>query len=802
MTPLELATAYTERGWSVIPVPHRSKNPGYKGWERTRLGLEELPHHFNGRLQNVGVLMGEPSGWLVDVDLDHPRCVELADQYLPPTGSTFGRASKRRSHRLFRLTSPLVTKHFRRRNREMLVELRSTGTQTVMPGSTHTGGEPIEWDADGEPALIHPDDLLPCLERLAHDVLRELGEKPKRQRTPRARPAHRASASASVERCVDAMVRMNMLDNNDGSSRLFAAACRAVEHDLCDADALAAVREYARLQPFPRDWSDQQILDRLRDAERRATRGEALRATRPAGGTAGEGKVTVVVDTDEHRVVDQTVAALAADPIIYQRGASLVRVVRGGSTPGPVRRVAGSGSITFLPQPCLRERMTRYVHFTQLLRRRGGEVEEVPVHPAQWLVAAVDARGEWPGIRPLNAISDVPVLRPDGTLWQTPGYDPATGVLYEPAEALPPIPDDVRDEDAEAAVAQLHEVVCDFPFESDDHRAAWLAALLTPLARFAFDGPAPLFLIDANVRGAGKGLLAQTFGQIVLGREMPVSSYAHDPEEMRKRITAIAIGGDRVVHLDNLEGNFGNPALDRALTATCWKDRVLGKSEEVELPLLPVWYGTGNNVAVAADTARRIIHVRLDVLRERPEERAGFRHPQLLAWIAANRPRLLAAAFTVLRAYCNAGRPKQDVTPFGSFEGWSRLVREAVVWAGQPDPCNTRAKLAEQSDTTADALGQLIAAWGAHDALGRGFVVSDELARLYQREMPPRDEASVAMRAALENLVGCPPGKAPSPRQVGAKLKFFRRRVVGGAYLDSNPNESNRNGAVWRLHHA
>jgi hypothetical protein len=27
----------------------------------------------------------------------------------------------------------------------------------------------------------------------------------------------------------------------------------------------------------------------------------------------------------------------------------------------------------------------------------------------------------------------------------------------------------------------------------------------------------------------------------VLGREMPVSSYAHDSEEMRKKITAIAI---------------------------------------------------------------------------------------------------------------------------------------------------------------------------------------------------------------------------------------------------------------------
>jgi hypothetical protein len=95
---------------------------------------------------------------------------------------------------------------------------------------------------------------------------------------------------------------------------------------------------------------------------------------------------------------------------------------------------------------------------------------------------------------------------------------------------------------------------------------------------------------------------------------MPVSSYAHDPDEMRKRITAIAIAGDRMVLLDNVEGAFGNDALDRALTTTRWKDRILGRSEEIDLPLLSSWYATGNNVSVASDTARRLIHIRLDVL--------------------------------------------------------------------------------------------------------------------------------------------------------------------------------------------
>src|SRR5262249_55058908 len=152
-------------------------------------------------------------------------------------------------------------------------------------------------------------------------------------------------------------------------------------------------------------------------------------------------------------------------------------------------------------------------------------------HPPVWLVSAVDARSDWPGIRHLLGVSDAPVLRADGSIWQTAGYDPVTGVLYEPATTFPEIPDGINIGDADAAVTELLDVVCDFRFESEEHKAAWIAGLLTPLARFAFDGPTPLFLIDANVRGAGKGLLAQTIGWIVLGREMPVSSYAHDSDE-------------------------------------------------------------------------------------------------------------------------------------------------------------------------------------------------------------------------------------------------------------------------------
>ena len=279
------AERYAKRGWCVIPIPHRSKNPGFKGWERMRLTVESLDDHFNGRPQNVGVLLGEPSDWLIDVDLDHPRAVELAPQFLPSTSAVFGRAGNPRSHWLYRVTGPLATKKFRSKSAGMIVEVRSTGMQTVFPPSTHETGETIRWEEEEhEPAEVEPDALIDSTKKLADAMRVELGEKaPPKEKAKRPEsppPPKRESKPVAMDerstRCLAALLRIKILDKRDGSHRLFVAACRAVEHDLDDVSALATIRQYCQEQPFPRRWSDDQILKRLRDAENHCQRGKAL----------------------------------------------------------------------------------------------------------------------------------------------------------------------------------------------------------------------------------------------------------------------------------------------------------------------------------------------------------------------------------------------------------------------------------------------------------------------------------------------------------------------------------------------
>ena len=97
------------------------------------------------RKDNVGIILGEPSGWLVDVDLDCDEAIELADQYLPPTPAITGRPSAPRSHRWYIAAGATTEKaHRSAYDGSMIVELRSTGAQTVVGPSVHPDGETYE----------------------------------------------------------------------------------------------------------------------------------------------------------------------------------------------------------------------------------------------------------------------------------------------------------------------------------------------------------------------------------------------------------------------------------------------------------------------------------------------------------------------------------------------------------------------------------------------------------------------------------------------------------------------------------
>ena len=126
---------------------------------------------------NVGVILGDASQGLTDIDLDCAEATKLAPYVLPKTAVIFGRASRRASHWLYQTelaqTADTATIAFRDptgTGRSTLVELRiggGKGSQTVFPGSTHKTGELIEWEETGELEKVDGADLQRRVAQLA-----------------------------------------------------------------------------------------------------------------------------------------------------------------------------------------------------------------------------------------------------------------------------------------------------------------------------------------------------------------------------------------------------------------------------------------------------------------------------------------------------------------------------------------------------------------------------------------------------------------------------------------------------------
>lgn len=163
-TPLEIAQRLIRLGRAPIPIPFKEKGPKIPHWQHLRLTAEEAPKYFNGAPMNVGVLLGEPSQWLIDIDLDTDETIAAAPYLLPRTG-TFGRKTTPESHWLYE-SEGAATKKWQWKG-ETLVELRSTGCQTVWPGSTHPSGEVVEYANKAVPVRIAPDDLARLVGRVA-----------------------------------------------------------------------------------------------------------------------------------------------------------------------------------------------------------------------------------------------------------------------------------------------------------------------------------------------------------------------------------------------------------------------------------------------------------------------------------------------------------------------------------------------------------------------------------------------------------------------------------------------------------
>jgi len=545
-------------------------------------------------------------------------------------------------------------------------------------------------------------------------------------------------------------------------------------------------------------WEEADLVQKLENGARYAkgehgqARAAEIMRTRLAkklAGATGDGPPEITLSADVQGMVDQAEAALSADPGIFKRHGGLVQIVRDDVDLPFLKRPKGAPRAAELVKATIVERLATCARWRKSGKKGGF------TRPPAYIAETLMARSQWPHLRHLEGIIESPVLRPNGSVLQSPGYDPSTGLWLEGSGLSVSIPDNPTRDDAKAALETLLEPAADFPFEKEEHKSAYVAAVLTYFARHAFAGQLPLILIEANTPGSGKGLLADTIATICTGRSMARMANTLDDDEMRKRLLAIALAGDTQVLIDNIRGPLGTPSLDMALTAGELRDRVLGETRMVSAHLDALFFGTGNNVELHGDTPRRTLHIRLESPLERPEERTGFKHPDLLGWIRARRGALVAAALTSLRAFCLAGRPGSRARPWGSFEPWQRLVCHAVSWLGMPDPERTREALQASTASDKNQVVTVLEAWRRVDPTGQGLTTSAFLAKIREPFPAGRNDVFADVRASIVDLCPGRTGGLPDAKQLGTLLKRFRRRVVGGRTVDNRPGRGGS--AIW-----
>jgi hypothetical protein len=350
-----------------------------------------------------------------------------------------------------------------------------------------------------------------------------------------------------------------------------------------------------------------------------------------------------------------------------------------------------------------------------------------PALPPMWLVEDMLARPA-PPLPPLTRIVEVPVFAEDGTLQTAPGYHPASATFLAPPDGLviPEVPETPTADDVHLARLLIEEITVDFPFSHDALRdddrfedpqfqsnlAHAYALFLLPFARDLIDDPTPVHLIEAPAAGSGKGLLAHALLRVSMGHHLGVLTEAREEDEWRKRLTTVFKEVRSAVLLDNLRRPLDSGQVAAALTAWHWEDRKLGTNETIRVPIRCVWCMTGNNPVLSTEIARRTIRIRLDPRVDRPWLRTGFRHPDLLGWVTANRGRLVWAALVLIKNWLARGRPAPEgLTPLGSYEQWSAVIGGILAAAKIPGFLSNLEEFYELADHEGTVLRAFIALW-------------------------------------------------------------------------------------------
>jgi putative DNA primase/helicase len=492
-----------------------------------------------------------------------------------------------------------------------------------------------------------------------------------------------------------------------------------------------------------------------------------------------------------HIAADKGLKALYdANVPFYQRGGELVRIERFPAQ-DDAGRIVWVPAIRAVPLVALGRALGQVAIWQRLNPQR------IPyrVDPLKPVVEMIAGMADCWRFRPIAGIVRTPTLRPDLSLLDQPGYDPATGlfVALDRKLKMPRIAARPSRREAETALKLLLDILSSFPFVAARDAATAVAALLTAMCRPAIE-VAPMFIINAPLSGTGKTYLAHCISAVSTGDRAAVIAMAPKDEETEKRLVGAAFLGNSNIVLDNcrrlLEGDFLCQVTEQPLLNL----RPLGTSEMRQVRNTFTVFATGNNVVTAADMTRRGLQTAMDANCERPELREFDGDP--FHEILEHRGDFIAACLTIPRYYIAAGRPNLQPR-MASYGQWSDLIRSPLVHFGLADPVETQRVLLA-SDPKAQYRRAIFAAWA--EALRGTLVPLNERGLRVKElmELANADQNRDLFEALMEIGEGqhAGAGKLDNGR-VGRWLALSENSIAGDWKLVCDRSDPSR--PRWRL---
>ena len=479
----------------------------------------------------------------------------------------------------------------------------------------------------------------------------------------------------------------------------------------------------------------------------------------------------------------------ASNSNVFVHAGRLVQVTVAKPAAGGAWRPPGALTIHTLDSSHLAVILTRIVAHEKYDAR---SENNKPCNCPKSVADALLSKGCWPLLPHLSGFVEAPTISLAGRLIDRDGHDAEIGLFL----ATGNIPGYVAPRkkltlnDARKAYAELRALVASFPFVAEEDCVGAVSALITAVVRRVLPA-APLFAYTAPAAGTGKTLLSNTAPILSTGKESAVLSLGHDEPEQEKRLAGVFMAGDACINLDNVEGALGGVVLCQACTQSTLRIRPLGGSGVIDVPTNSLLMATGNNLSIVGDLKRRVVLIRLDAQTERPEQRS-FAHDHLET-VLKQRGKAIAAALTIPLAYLAAGAPAiPDSTPYGSFDGWDRLVRLPLLWLELPDPLKASEALRDQ-DPDLDAMRLLYAAW--MDVLGSKPVSVAEVITAGMSAGHPDISANSELYDALQLVCS----EKPNTRRLGYWVRSHRDRIVDGMQLKQAGKDTNSKVMKWTI---